>query len=375
MYDGRLGVAYGHLARVHLCRSRLLSRPRMSAFEIQGVRLSASSPSGTIFPVVSAYTNYEVHFHEFSVHDLLAPNDFLFIDKNVDDILGTVPFGFKKCFTADENHKNIFSTIELIDELVACNFTKANKLLVVGGGITQDVGSLCAALFKRGISWEFVPTTLLSMCDSCIGSKNGVNHRDAKNQVGVFFPPSKVHIDVRFLQTLGDEHIASGMGEILKLYTIGNLPFNTTLGITHTLHQALLVKRAIIEYDEFEKTIRASLNYGHSFGHVIEVLSEYNIPHGTAVVLGMMAINKLYNIDNPDFMQNCKQLLKHVDKTDLITIADSNFTQVLLKDKKVNNNSISLIVTDAGKTRFVKEVVDEAFIHKVCGIIHHLLDD
>ena len=346
----------------------------MNKFNVKNVELSAPVPNGKSFQVVSAYTTYDVIFDEVDVNKILAQGDFLFIDEIVDKSLGHIPFPAKRCFTATEDRKNIFSSIDLIDDLVSRNFTKANKLIVVGGGITQDVGALCASLFKRGICWEFVPTTLLSMCDSCIGSKCGVNHRDAKNQIGVFFPPSRVHIDVRFLQTLGDEHMASGMGEILKLCAIGNISFDLGRGLPYLLHQALLVKQAVVENDEFEKTIRAVLNYGHSFGHVIEVLSDYRIPHGTAVVLGMMTINELFHVNDSVFWEQCKTLLTHVDRANLASVTEEKFVEVLLKDKKVTEKSISLIVTDKGRTKFETVVIDAKFVHQVCTIIRALMD-
>ena len=346
----------------------------MTTFEVNNVHLSAPTPNGTSFQVVSAYRTYDVIFHEVDVDKILAQGDFLFIDETVDKILNHISFTSKRSFTATEERKSIYSSIDLLDDLVLRNFTKANKLLVVGGGITQDVGALCAALFKRGISWEFVPTTLLSMCDSCIGSKCGVNHRDAKNQIGVFFPPSRVHIDMRFLQTLDEEHVASGMGEILKLCAIGNIPFDMRKGLPYLLHQALLVKRVVVHHDEFEITIRAALNYGHSFGHVIEVLSEYKIPHGTAVVLGMMTINQLFSVEDPVFWEQCKSLLAHIDRACLASVTEARFSEVLLRDKKVTNKIITLIVTSNGKTNFVRAVVDEKFVHQVCTIIRGLTD-
>ena len=95
---------------------------------------------------------------------------------------------------------------------------KKNKMIVIGGGITQDIGSFVGACYKRGFDWTFIPTTLLAQCDSCIGSKSGLNYKDSKNQIGMFSPPSEIKINTNFLKTLTQEEIKSGLGEILKVY-------------------------------------------------------------------------------------------------------------------------------------------------------------
>jgi 3-dehydroquinate synthase len=314
----------------------------------------------------SAYKVYNVVFGPTDISSILEPNDFLFIDENVD----RTDFAKKKIFRATEENKHLYSSIELMDEMIRTGFQKGGKLVVVGGGVTQDVGSLCAALFKRGIPWIFFPTTLLSMCDSCIGSKNGVNHGGAKNQVGVFYPPSCVYIDTRFLDTLNRDDINSGFGEILKLYQIGGLKFEPSEQLQTMISKSLLVKKSVIEYDEFEITIRKCLNYGHTFGHVLEVISDYTIPHGTAVIWGMLVVNDYFGVKDEEFEAHCKKYIRPFR----FEISNEQFMSVLLKDKKVTGGFISLVRTEFGHTSFVEVPVGLELVEKITSSLLKIRD-
>lgn len=316
--------------------------------------------------VKSAYGEYNIIFDNIYPNDIIEDGDFLFIDKNVD----TIDFKDKFSFDATEQNKTIFSSLELMDKLSSMGLTKKNKIVIVGGGITQDVGSLCAALYKRGVPWVFFPTTLLSMCDSCIGSKMGVNHNGAKNQIGLFYPPKAVYINTKYLDTLKSSDISSGMGEILKLYQIGGIKFDPNKPLETMIRESLLVKKSIIEYDEFEKTIRQSLNYGHTFGHVIEVISEYTIPHGEAVIWGMLLVNRYFNIKDDEFESNCKRFIKPFR----FTFTNEMFTRVLLQDKKTQGKFITLIKTEFGNTEFVKTCITDCFINDITSSLLKIQD-
>ena len=178
--------------------------------------------------------------------------------------------------------------------------SKKNKLIVIGGGITQDVGGFAAAIYKRGINWIFIPTTILSMTDSCIGSKVSIN-RGSKNMLGLFGAPNKIFISDYFLNSLSKHDITSGIGEALKLSLIGGIQsykyfldqYNKKNYI-NIIKISSLIKKQLIEYDEFDENERRVLNYGHTIGHAIESVSNYFIPHGIAVLIGMYVINMLF---------------------------------------------------------------------------------
>ena len=202
----------------------------------------------------------------------LFPNDFqgLFEKENI--------FNFE----ANETNKNYEAIGKVFDWLLKGNFRKDCKLVVVGGGITQDVGAFTANLLQRGIKWSLVPTTLLAQGDSCIGSKSSINFGDFKNQIGYFYPPRSVHICNDVLQTLSDDDWLSGMGEIVKLALIhGEDTFERTISVLpETLKrrdlirdlvcEALTIKKYFIEIDEFDLGVRRLLNLGHTFGHAYE---------------------------------------------------------------------------------------------------------
>ena len=199
---------------------------------------------------------------------------------------------------AMEINKGIDKVLRVCEDLLVYGFDKGHTLIVIGGGIVQDIGAFTAKVYKRGINWVFVPTTLLSQCDSCIGGKTALNHLNYKNQLALFSAPNKVIIDTEFLNTLQPQDITSGYGEIVKLFLTGGSwyvdqfdEFTREEAIFH----ALSIKKAVVECDEFEDNERKSLNYGHSFGHVIESMTDYAIPHGTAVMLGIDIINKIYS--------------------------------------------------------------------------------
>jgi 3-dehydroquinate synthase len=257
------------------------------------------------------------------------------------------------------------TVLKLVDYLMDIGFTKKDTLHVVGGGITQDISSMCAALFKRGIDWIFTPTTLLSMCDSCIGSKMGINHNDSKNQLGTFYPPKQVIIDTTFLKTLSEEDIHSGTGEILKLYALDDLPWNID-NLEEALKKCLEIKKKVIEEDELEKTIRPCLNYGHTFGHVFESMSNFKIPHGVAVLIGMYVIDRYFKKD----ILRYEPYMHIIKKYSAFIVLDETLVLKHLKaDKKVMSDQITLI----NCREFVKVKLDDILVKDVLSIVSNEL--
>lgn len=205
---------------------------------------------------------------------------------------------------ATEENKSIDSVLGIVEFLLARSATKHATLLVIGGGIVQDVAAFACAMYKRGLPWIFVPTTLLAQGDSGIGAKASLNHGSTKNLLALFSAPRRVVIDTGFLSSLGEAAMMSGMGEIFRLHVTGGPEFLAAYQQAFSdlrdaaryrtlLSGALAVKRAVVEQDEFELDLRRALNYGHSLGHAFEALTEYRIPHGTAVVLGMLSENEI----------------------------------------------------------------------------------
>ena len=300
------------------------------------------------------------------VNEIYSLNDYVFVDRNVFN-LSKVTFNNKNVliFDAIEELKNIESVLKLTDKLNDINFTKINKLIVIGGGITQDVGGFAAAIYKRGVSWVYIPTTVLSMTDSCIGSKVSIN-RISKNILGVFNAPDIVYISDYFLNSLSNDDISSGLGESLKLSLIGGESifnyFKEKLAIKDyisIIKISSLVKKQIIEYDEFETHDRKVLNYGHTIGHAIEATTNYFIPHGIAVMIGMYIKHKLFN-DNK-YNEINELILELINPKFLnIDLNYNNLIKHMLSDKKNKGNKVCFILLDSiGKTQIIYKHISE----------------
>ena len=304
---------------------------------------------------------------ETLVKETYKLNDFIFIDKNVYNLNPSIFIDLKNIsiFEASENNKVIESVLKLTDYLYDIKFTKNNKLIVIGGGITQDVGGFAAAIYKRGINWVYIPTTVLSMTDSCIGSKVNIN-RGSKNILGMFNPPDLILISDYFLKSLSHDDIISGIGEALKLSLIGGkLTYKLFLEKLKTndyvtiIKIASLVKKQIIEYDEFEIHLRKVLNYGHTIGHAIEGTTNYFIPHGIAVLIGMLIKNMLFYDDKFDDIN--KLILELVNPRFFsIEFNYSEFIKHILSDKKNKENQVCFILLDEmGKSKIIYNHIDE----------------
>lgn len=337
----------------------------MSKFIIDNIELNCDYGIVDQLEVCSIPNNYIVNFANFKPS--FNNYDFILIDKNIHKLYN-ISHTNMMIIDSLENNKNINTVLKICEWLSNHNFNKGNTLYVIGGGITQDIGAFVGSIYKRGINWIYIPTTLLSQCDSCIGAKTALNFQQMKNQLALFSAPKAVIIDTNFLKTLPDQEILSGMGEIIKFFIIGGDKYLSSiedLPIEHKIFHGLTIKKTIIEYDEFEKNIRKSLNYGHSFGHAIEAASNYSIPHGEAVLLGIEIINQM-------FAKSAKisDIINKFTSLDKIKNINPNLIIDYLKhDKKTKLDSISLVVVDSpGVTRFVPTEINSDLKNKIYEI-------
>lgn len=299
------------------------------------------------------------------VNELYNSGDFILVDRNVYELDKSCFTGFYYTIDAIEDNKNIDTVLSIVDVLYNLQFNKKNKVIVIGGGITQDIGGFVSSIYKRGIHWVFVPTTLLAMTDSCIGGKVGIN-RNSKNMLGLFSAPDAVYISNYFLGSLKNDDIVSGLGEALKLALIGGetclQSFKDnyeTKNYNEIIKMALTVKKCIVEHDELEKNERRVLNYGHTFGHALESASNYKIPHGIAVLYGMYMINQVFY--NDKYYDTNKFILDIIPETlKNINVPYDIFISHVLNDKKNNGNEVCFILLDdIGKTIFTfKKIKD-----------------
>lgn len=262
----------------------------------------------------SRIRDYEVFFQPDGgfVAGLVDMRDRVFVvDENVwmahrDGVLASLPQDDVYVLPIGEELKNLGS-VELVWDQLLDRAAKRNMTVIsVGGGICQDITGFAASTIYRGIGWVFLPTTLLAQADSCIGSKTSLNHGRFKNLLGTFFPPNQVHIYAPFLATQNELDYYSGVGEVVKLHIMGGARSAARLAdgmddiarrdasfLHDAVRDSLSVKRSYMEGDEFDTGRRNLLNYGHCFGHAIETATDFAVPHGQAVVLGMMLAQKV----------------------------------------------------------------------------------
>jgi 3-dehydroquinate synthase len=302
------------------------------------------------------------------------------IAKNLEQELSK--FEKKRIFSqaATESFKTLSTVEEICNWLNIGGATKDSTLIAIGGGIIQDLATFTSSVYFRGIDWVFVPTTLLSMADSCIGAKCALNLGGHKNQIGVFFAPSEVVLVKPFLSSLPDEHWISGLGEILKLSLTGENSFfdefvrdATDRSKAYDLAKlSLLAKQKVIEEDELENDRRRILNYGHSFGHALEALSDNKISHGEAVVFGIDIINHLgviWGITKTHARDQIrKESLKIFPSLQWPAPKDfaRNLVEELKHDKKIKSGQIVFaVLQDTGRLTLVPKNLDEDLIKEV----------
>ena len=333
--------------------------------------------NSNILEIKSIFGNYFVYFVNDYLNSYLYKKDDIFlIDKNVYKLYNMHWFLKEKkvfLFNTKEKNKNIKTVLKLTKFMDKYNFTKNNQLIVIGGGATQDIGAFAASIYKRGIEWVFFPTTLLSMADSCIGSKTGINHLNAKNQLGLFSSPKAILIDQIFLSSLPQKEIDNGMGEIIKMYYIGNKLSEIRLNSSFNTHiyNSLLIKKQIIEKDELEKEDRKSLNLGHTVGHALEYATNYKIPHGIAILYGILFVNKLFEYSDILLENNISCYIKKYNKK-TIKINYDKFFSALSKDKKNKNKDEITFICMTKKGIEFKILNIDYVKHKLYKIIKEL---
>ena len=280
-------------------------------------------------------------------------------DKRLDNILNSQKV---LIIEATEENKSLDKFPAYVESLVKLKVKRGQKLVAIGGGIIQDITCFVATTMMRGLPWVFYPTTLLAQCDSCIGSKSSINSGKLKNILGTFKPPEQVVIDIEFLQTLEEKDIFSGIGEMIKVHAI-NSPesfdeisknyeqlINDSLILEKFIFNSLIIKKKLIEIDEFDSGPRNVMNYGHSFGHAIESATDYAIPHGIAVTIGMDIANYVAAKLGVSTYKHFERMHDVIDKnchTYRNFDIDVNLLMLALsKDKKNSATQLKLILPD-----------------------------
>lgn len=311
--------------------------------------------------------SYTVVFDDTSLPDnagLLDGTPHFLVDANVarlyaSDLHAILDHPNTIVIEATEENKSIEKTIPVIERLVQNKVRRDHTLVAVGGGIIQDITCFIASTLLRGIPWRFAPTTLLAQADSCIGSKSSINLGATKNILGTFNPPQNIYIHTRFLETLEKKDIQSGVGEIIKVHAIDGVKafdrlaadferlFDNRAVLLKYIRSALLIKKRFIEEDEFDRGIRNIFNYGHSFGHAIESATNYAVPHGIAVAIGMDMANHIAAerglLPEGHYHRMHTILCKNYGEYATAPIPVDVMLSALMKDKKNTSTMLGLI--------------------------------
>lgn len=288
------------------------------------------------------------------------------IDKNVYDLYGEFfcNISSERLFVleATEENKTIETALKICERITDLSAKRNSTIVSIGGGIVQDITGFVANIMYRGINWIFIPTTLLAACDSCIGGKTSLNYKHYKNLLGTFFPPNEIHICPEFFKTLSARDYKSGLGEVVKfnimsgINELENIEKSIDLllernpqEINKVVRTSLLFKKSFIEIDEFDRNERIKLNFAHTFGHAIEVVSKYEIPHGTAVAIGMVMANYISfsrgYISN-EIKRRSESVLLKVISIDINMLDEpvQLYIDAIRKDKKQINDSLTAVL-------------------------------
>ena len=309
-------------------------------------------PSGTV--------DYHFRSSFADIDQLLAGRDAVFITNEHIAQLFSKLFTGRKCLVLppSESSKDMHTIETLAKSLLAAEATRNTVLVGVGGGVVTDITGFLASVYMRGVSFGFVPTTLLGMVDAAVGGKNGVNIGMNKNVAGTIIQPEFILYDASFLDTLPDDEWSNGFAEIIKYACIFDAPLFTELS-SHNISfykndnpaTEKLIERCVqwknktVAEDEREQGIRKLLNFGHTAAHAIENL--YEIPHGKAVAIGMviacMISEQVTGLDSK-VSQHLRQLLSLYHLPVKMKIDAKRAMDLLRRDKKRKGDKIDYIL-------------------------------
>ncbi len=291
-------------------------------------------------------------------------------------------------FLSGEHYKTQATVSELQNKMFELGCGRNTLVIAVGGGVVGDIAGFVSSTFKRGVPFVQIPTTLLSMVDSSIGGKTGFNTAYGKNTTGAFWQPQLVLIDVEFLKTLPRRHLLNGLVEAIKIFLTNDKDqFNwidsnldkivnyDLLSLQELIVNSLRIKSKIVERDEKEKGERMILNFGHSIGHALEILSEYKFLHGEAVALGMVVEANIACRLGLSAASVVEIIEKIVNKLGLSLTMLKEFDvaeimRLMRGDKKNNTNQKKLVLLENVGQVYIKDnnfaqVVDDGVIQEV----------
>lgn len=350
--------------------------------------------------IKSSAKDYQVNIHnDFESIKSLSYDEktFVVIDKVLfelykEELFSDIPQEKLYVMEATEENKGIDTVLEICEIMTNIPAKRNTKLISFGGGIVQDVTGFVANILYRGINWTFYPTTLLAACDSCIGGKTSLNYKKFKNLLGTFYPPNQIDICIPFFKTLSEKDFQSGLGEVVKFNVmfgeagITNIEENIEAllerdnsKLVEFVKNSLAFKKDFIEEDEFDKGVRIHLNFAHTFGHAFETMSNYMIPHGTAVAMGTIVANRISLLRGwlaQDKVQRVEDVLWKIINIELdhIRIDMETIISAIHKDKKqVGKELTAVLMKDDMKLVIVHDVKKAEIEEAINYLFKHLL--
>ncbi|WP_049723514.1 3-dehydroquinate synthase [Gilvimarinus polysaccharolyticus] len=280
-----------------------------------------------------------------------------------------------------EQYKSLETLNQIFDALLQKHFSRTVTIIALGGGVVGDMAGFAAACYQRGVNFIQIPTTLLSMVDSSVGGKTGVNHPLGKNMIGAFYQPQAVLADVAALQTLPPREVSAGLAEVIKYGIICDYDFFVWLetnidrlvagdaeALTYCIERSCDNKARVVAQDEREGGVRAILNLGHTFGHAIETAQGYgNWLHGEAVGAGMvMALDLSWRmglIDKSD-LTRAVDLIKRANLPVAAPkdMTEAQFIELMSVDKKVQDGRLRLVLVQQLGQAFVTSEIDKSLL-------------
>lgn len=257
-----------------------------------------------------------------------------------------------------EQYKNLSSIEQILEQLFISKLERNSTLIALGGGVISDMTGFAASIYERGIKFINIPTTLLAQVDASVGGKTGVNNKFGKNLIGTFYQPRAVYCETKFLKSLPSREFSAGVAEAIKMavmfdkdffYFMQNSDLNDDEALKNVIAKCVSLKAAVVAKDEKEGGIRAVLNYGHTFAHVIEMQTNYTgFLHGEAVAIGINMANHLalkLGLISKDELETVKKLLCKFGLPVTYEIKDEfEFYNAFFLDKKSQNSKIKFIL-------------------------------
>ena len=259
-------------------------------------------------------------------------------------------------FPHGERQKNLGTWGQLLEALCGASLTRGDVIAALGGGVVGDLAGFAAAAYRRGVPFVQLPTTLLAAVDSSVGGKTGLDLAGGKNQAGAFYQPWLVLCDTETLATLPPEEVLGGSAEVVKYAMIGSEELMRTLEADpasprseDVIAACVEMKRDYVLADEFDTGCRQMLNFGHTFGHAAELLSDYHIPHGQAVAMGMAVMTRSAaeaGICSRETADRLLRLLQRLGLPETIPFPAEAVARAARSDKKAQGSRLTLIVPE-----------------------------